>query len=486
MPTTLYLDPDDGIASIRSKLEAAEEDTLSIVVPYGLQALRNPVNVRLLKRHLRSYGLRATLVSRDEETAALARAEGLRVREGNGSMPAILAPEVVRNHKTFTAYLQERAARASRARVWKALGLLALGIALFMPLAGAWVFLPSATVTLRFAARPVDEVLLVTASSLATGLDAAGLRVPGQALQTRVEATAKLQIISLRRENEGKARGQVTFVNRSPDPVAVPAGARVATAADEVFLTQRAVSAPPNQASGVQVEVLADKPGVLGNVAARSITRLVDPALARALTVSNERPSEGGVDLGTVADQDLLQLRDRATALAREEGLRRLEQARPQDVSFFPETVRIRFTDEELDRKVGEETTEVTLKVTGTAQALGFLGRDVNEVLRRNLNQRDQGYELTDGPLGIRVLEAVRYDGDALAFHVGVKSALRPKLSEEQVKELVRGKGMDQAETLLFEQLALASRPQVETAPFWVESVPQFPWRITVRQLPAR
>ena len=41
--TAVYLDPDDSIASIRSKLESAQSGEVTIVARKGVSMLRNPI-----------------------------------------------------------------------------------------------------------------------------------------------------------------------------------------------------------------------------------------------------------------------------------------------------------------------------------------------------------------------------------------------------------------------------------------------------------
>lgn len=486
--TTIYLDPDDSIASIKSKVEIAGAEHLDLVVPYGLDALHNPVNLRLLKRHAEFLGLQMRVISRDATTRNLFQDEGFAVRASDRALPALLAPEVVRNQKSYAAYIQDRTERADRLRMLKTLGLAALVVAVLLPLLGALFYFPSATVTLRFASHPVDEVVLVTASALASNSDVSTLRIPARELQTPFEVTAIINTSGVRKDAQTKAQGLVILSNRSTNPVDVPSGLRVATATNIEFVTQRAVLVPASPTAKVPVAVVAVNSGSGGNVAAGTVTRVLDPLLARALSVTNEQLIEGGTDNVTpvLGEQDILQLREQALVLAREDAVNRLDALRGTDISFYKESVRIRTTNEELDRKVGEEATQAAFKLQGTARVLAFNGHDVNEVIRRYLEQENPSYKLSGDLLNIRALEAVTYDSDSIAFRIGVKGSLSPQFSEEQVKEQIKGKKPADAASVLAEQFPLAGRPDVITAPFWVDTVPQYSWRITIRQLPAR
>ena len=489
MPTTLSLDPDDRIGSIRSRLEATSDQAVTLVVPSGNRALQNPVNLHLLRRHLNRLGINATLLTRDEKTRELAQAQGLRVRFGGAPQPSATRRPQDHQRRPLPAIGRDFLIPVLKMWTGRMLGLLGAVVALGIPLAGVLVFLPSATITVEPATRPVEEVLQITVSSLISRSDADRLQVPAQVMEVDFEASAQSPTEGVREDPDASARGQVTFVNISnQDEVQVPAGTRVGTASNVAFRTARSVSVSKAEPSGVRVEVVAMKPGIEGNVPAGSVTQLLDPLLSRWLSVRNAQAMSGGAasKVTVVGEEDHWRLKERALALATEQVRVKIEVVREKDFSFYQDSIRWRTVKEELTPEIGQEATEASLAMQGTAHIVGFLGRDVNDVLRQHYEQKEPGFSFVQGSLETRVLERVRSDSDVVEFRVQASAVLRERLDEGQMKALVRGKTPREAEAALAEHLGIEKSPHVTTAPFWVGKVPYFTWRILVSQAPLR
>lgn len=487
MPTTLSLDPDDRIGSIRSRLEATNDRVVTLVVPPGNRALQNPVNLRLLRRHLDRLAIRAILLTRDETTRRLAQAEGLRVRLG-GMSEASTTGHIQEGSQRWPlpAVLGHLSPSASILGTGRVLGLVGAIVVLGVLLTWVMVFLPSATITVELATRPVEEALLIKASSLSSRPDAAHLQVPAKVMDVDFQASAQAPTEGVREGTTESARGEVTLVNSSPIAVEVPSGTRVGTVSGVVFRTVGSASVPQDQPSGVPVAVVAAKPGAEGNVPAGSVTQMLDPLLSRWLVVSNGQPMTGGAasKVKIVAEEDRQRLKERVLAQATEQVKRKVEEMREPELSFFQDSIRWRTVKEELTPEIGQEATEASLAMQGTAHIVGFLGRDVNDVLRQHFEQKEPGFSFVQGSLETRVLERVRSDSDVVEFHVQASAVLRERLDEGQMKALVQGKTPREAEAALAERLGLEKPPHVTTVPFWVGKVPDFTWRILIRQAP--
>ena len=484
MAAILYLDPDDVIASIKAKIDTADDATIELVAPSGLQALRDPVNLRLLHRYIEQQGMRATLVTRDGTTSQLARAAGLRVRRGSRGSDSRQASAVGRRRDgTLIGY----AGRSLGLGVWRALGLIGIVGVLLLPLVGVALFLlPSATITLRPAARQFEEVVEITASTLARGIDLEKLMVPARDLETDVRVSSQLAIQGTQKVPDARARGLVVFTNSTDAPVHVLPNTRVAAGSGVVFLTQTSALVPPDKPEGVQVAVAAVYAGAEGNVDPHTVLQILDQGLEGRVTVVNEQAILGGSDKErqVVREEDHRELREGAFSLAREEASRRLRELNPSDVSFYDESVRLRIATEELYPQVGEDATNVSMRVAGTGSVVGFSEQGVDDLLARYVSEQGADYVLADDGLETRALELVRFDNDSITFRIHVKATLLPRIDEAEVKALLEGKTVGDAEALLAERLPLAGRPQVETAPFWVDTVTSFLWRITIHQVP--
>lgn len=110
-------------------------------------------------------------------------------------------------------------------------------------------------------------------------------------------------ILGIRRKRATKATGTVTFSRSAPatSDIIIPAGTRVAADESVVFQTTEEVVLQQGQTS-VDAAIEAVEPGSQGNVAANTITKLVDP-VSGIESVNNASPTSGGSD--TESDEEL-------------------------------------------------------------------------------------------------------------------------------------------------------------------------------------
>ncbi len=87
----IYLDVDDEITSAASRIRAAEDERIALVLPYGSRLATSRINFRLLAREATERGKQIEIVCADPSARALAAAAGLPVHpsvsafEGHGA-----------------------------------------------------------------------------------------------------------------------------------------------------------------------------------------------------------------------------------------------------------------------------------------------------------------------------------------------------------------------------------------------------------------
>lgn len=109
-------------------------------------------------------------------------------------------------------------------------------------------------------------------------------------------------LLGFQREPARRATGTVTFSRSTPadQDIVIPKGTRVATSdGSVVFRTTGAVTLAAGETS-VNASVESEEPGAKGNVAANTITKLVDPVTGIE-SVNNTEPTSGGQDRETDA-----------------------------------------------------------------------------------------------------------------------------------------------------------------------------------------
>ncbi|GEM_PF-3791575 len=488
MPADIYLEPDDEIGVITGKISAANERVVTIVAPRGQLALRKAFNLRILRRHLARTGVHALLVSSDPEARSRAAIEGL---------PAADKPRKFRNRQEIepsgwhTGALQagpawgQASGRTSGASWGQRLVVggcmvFALGLPLFF----ASVFMPRATVTLYPDTKQFKDVYLVNASPLANGLEPAKLILPARSLEVDFDVSVRAATAGKRDDPAGAARGSVTFVNKTDQPVAVFEGTQVSTASGLIFKTVRSVTVPSDGSKSASTQVIAAKAGEEGNVSVGEITQFADTALSGKISVGNNGALAGGKDaeIRVVGEKDYHDLREKALALATEQATKKMREQEAQDYSFFPGTTRWRIYEEVITPSVGEGAWEVSLSMRGTARLVVFSGHDVNQLLIRHVEGSDRGAEVIPNTLSTRVLGISIVDGDAFSFEIEASGSVTSRVSESEVKQLIRGKTPQEAKEALRRNLSLTRPSTIITSPFWVQSIPEFTWQIRLHQ----
>src|SRR5439155_9207711 len=90
----VFLDADDDLGTIRSKLEASSAEEIYLVIPRRSSVLRTPLEFRILARIANEMSSETVLVTEDPSRRRLANQEGFRTRRGLRTLKHLmLGPE---------------------------------------------------------------------------------------------------------------------------------------------------------------------------------------------------------------------------------------------------------------------------------------------------------------------------------------------------------------------------------------------------------
>src|SRR3954452_14745243 len=78
----VFLDADDDLGTIRSKLESSSAEEIYLVIPRRSSVLRTPLEYRILARVANEMSSETVLVTEDPSRRRLASQEGFRTRRG--------------------------------------------------------------------------------------------------------------------------------------------------------------------------------------------------------------------------------------------------------------------------------------------------------------------------------------------------------------------------------------------------------------------
>jgi hypothetical protein len=79
MATIVYLDVEDEITSAASRIRAAADPRVGLVLPFGSRVATSRINFRLLAREAQDNGRRLDIIAPDASARALAASAGLPV-----------------------------------------------------------------------------------------------------------------------------------------------------------------------------------------------------------------------------------------------------------------------------------------------------------------------------------------------------------------------------------------------------------------------
>ena len=355
-----YLEVDDEITTAIGRLRTVTDGEAIIVVPAGSRIATSRINFKLLAREALERRLNVAAVSEEPQVRALAISAGLPAydsirtaeqalatfRDQDRRLAERIRPTMPREHPDAslrdvgltrvmpvpaasalpaergvpqdTAVMPmgaaARSARRARPRrrgraapilVVVLLVLLVVGVGY-----GAYVFLPTASITVRPVAAPIQvPPFTVTADPDVAVVDTVNGVIPAQSLTVPVHVSGTFPATGIQ-TRDIRAAGSVRFKSENTlNAVPIPADTVVATADGVEFATQEDVTiAKASFATGptqIDVDVKAVKGGTAGNVAAGTVTIVPADLAPQLISVTNPDAMTGGKHVETqVVSQD--------------------------------------------------------------------------------------------------------------------------------------------------------------------------------------
>ncbi len=453
----VFLDADDDLGTIRSKLESSTAEEVYLVVPRRSPVLRTPLEFRILARIANELSSETIVVSDDGSRRRLARNEGFRTRRSLRTLKhLLLAPD----EEPPRFVLPDWVPVPRLATLLRALAALALvGLA-------ALLAVPVMSVTLVPQTTAVAKAIDVTVDPGTQVADPSSGLLPGEVLSQRLDVPGAVQIPPDRVVGRDRARGEVIVVSRRGEPGLLSRGTQVSVEEGPTFTTDQDVRLAPGVP--VRVGVTAVEPGSGGNVRAGAITAVGGPN-ADGLEVVNQRPMSGGTDrqAKVVLEEDVARLREQMAAQARDQALTLLR-ARAGPERTLPErSLRVQVEGEQFDQQVGTEADQLTGRLSATASATVFQNLAYNELVGRMLAaSAGADARLSGAPtLAVPTVEGV--DGQRVKLRTQASGVVVREIDRDGLLQALRGKTAQEARSYLGRLGGLAQAPQVEVSPGW-------------------
>ena len=338
----------------------------------------------------------------------------------------------------------------------------------------ALVIVPTAKVTLTASRQDISLIVPVTLDTQSDKVDTEAHTVPAQRVDVVVEDIASAPATGAKDIPTGKAKGVVILYNVLTTPYSVTKNTVVRTTSASVaarFVTLNDVQVPPGGQTQVPIEAIDVGPA--GNAPANQIN-MVEGVAALAVKAINPEPTTGG----GIETKRAVTLEDyaRARAVLMDKLLQAALDKMKQDpevtrngLYVVPNTLFIAdVQDETYDRFVTEQADEVKLDMRLQVAGYAVSPADLNTVARTILVDKV--------PSGFSLLEASTERGDVaeegtgnrIEFFMVAHGVAGAEIDENEVKRLVRGKSISEAQSALLQALSLKGNPTISVEPDWL------------------
>lgn len=542
--STCYLDVDDEITVAIKRLRAITDGEALVVIPPGSRIATSRINFRLLAREAAERRLNIAAVSDEPGVRALAISAGLPAydsvataeaalkafreqdrqladRIGQGPRGRSVPPqgrsvtdtavmpqplmgasegaarqtsdeEVAERTSVMPKPDKGRRRRPRRSRVLPLVVLLLVGVLVAGVAYGAYVFLPTATITLRpNVTHLTSPVYTITADPTVAVADQATGVVGAQRLDLPLSVSGQFPATGVD-VSLTTAHGTVRFRSTNTlNTVSVPAGTVVSTSDGIEFKTTDAVVVPradfsSGTAGKVDVKVQASVDGPRGNVPAGAITELPQNLSRQLVTVTNPDPTDGGQRneqaVVTQSDYDtaMTTLGEQLTAAS---STAVTDSANiPLGLTAYPATAVMATTlaDPTADGAVGtaEDTFTLTLSSSVSVVAVNeSLVNDLGESRFRSSLSPDQQI-VGDTVYTSHAPGSV--NGQTIVYQVTASADVYMQPNEQQVLSAVSGKSVSEAR----QALAQYGEVNIQMWPAFIDHLPDQAARIRLTVVP--
>ena len=453
----VFLDADDDLGTIRSKLESSSAEEIYLVIPRRSAVLRTPLEFRILARIANEMSSETILVTEDPARRRLAHQEGFRTRRSLRTLRHLmLGPDQQPPRFVVPDWVP----------LPSLVSFLSLVGVLIVAALGLLVAYPVMHVTLVPQTNPVSRAVDITIDPDAKAADPATATLPGELLTATVDVSDSLPIPPDRTVGQEKAHGEVVVTSQRDEPFTLPRGTIVRVDGGPRFVTDQERPLPPRVP--VRVGITAVDPGSLGNVGPGDITRFEGTGLDQ-LEVTNPRSTSGGTDrqAKVVTEDDRKALDAKLRQKAREAGLAQLQQRAGRDRTLPEPSLTVDAPSVKFDQEPGAEADQLTGRMTASVTATVF-GNDAFNDLVGKVLERSAGPDSRLGaPAKVDTPGVLKVEGHKVQLRSQASGILERAVDTDAIRRALTGSTLQDARTYLSRLSGLAEPPLVEISPSW-------------------
>jgi Baseplate J-like protein len=453
----VFLDADDDLGTIRSKLESSSAEEIYLVIPRRSSVLRTPLEFRILARIANEMSSETVLVTDDPARRRLANQEGFRTRRGLRTLKHLM---IGPDQRPPRFVVPDWVPLPNILSTLSFVGLVVVAAAAVL------VVYPQMRVTLVPQTRAVSHAVDITVDPDAKAADPATATLPATLLAQSVEVSDSVQIPSDRTIGQDKAHGEVVITSHRDSQSTLPKGTTVRVDGGSKFVTDQDLNLPPGVP--VRVGITATDPGTVGNVGPGEISAFEGSGTDQ-LEVANQRPTTGGTDrvAKVVTEEDRKALDDKLKKAAREKGLGQLQQRAGADQTLPDVSLTVESSNETFDHNVGDETDQLTGRMTANVSGTVFQNLAYNDLVGKVLTL-SSGPDLQLGaPVKVETPGVLKVDGHKVMLRSNASGLLQSAIDADGIKRALTGSSLQDARSYLARLSGLAEPPNVVMTPNW-------------------
>ena len=523
----IYIDVEDDITTIISKIKASKERIIALVSPRRIGVLQSAVNIRLLARAATSADKRIVLITNDSVLAGLAATAKIPIAKTLQSKPEIAEipvlkvdddNDVIDGGKLAVGDMADSAKRSKKSdedsavdnviadankkeskgldslkkmvkkpkvpdfNTFRKKFLLIGGGTLLLIVFLVWAiwFAPHATVVIS--AKTTSMTVSDTVSLNETATTSAKSNVI-KSVKKELAKEVSVEFSATGKKNVGeKATGVVVFKNVSPDSVTIAAGTILKNSGLSYTLNS-SVTVPggsyqrncpgyicPGSASGV---ITASEGGAQYNAATGSMSISVDD-----ISASLRSATSGGTDktATVVTASDIESAKSKLSE-------KKIDGLKEQLLSSFGDSATV-ITESYVENRSdpnssvavdGEATGAVTLKSTITASALAIDKNELKNFVEAKLKEEISGKKsqrIYDNGVSKVAFSQFSRAHNTQTVRLTTNGKVGPDIKEANVKDQAKGKSYGEVQSAI-ESIEGVEDVDVKFSPFWVKSVPK-------------
>lgn len=309
-------------------------------------------------------------------------------------------------------------------------------------------YIPKASVFLLVEPEVLEEEFEVRLDPTLTIPDKEKLALPTQEIEVTLEEEKNIGTTGTKLIGE-KAKGEVTIYNGTPKEKTFAANTVIASSTgiefsldDDVTVASQSGTAAEPVPGKAAVKVIAVEIGTEGNLASGTEFAIANYSKSD-FVAKNESAFSGGTsrEVQVVAEKDHEELLSSLTEELEAQSIDRLKVETPAERSLLEESIKSSTVDKVFNNEVGEEATEVNLRLKRKFIALTYSESEMRNLIEEVIKDRvptDLEFRKEESKMEFKLKETTK-EGISV-FKVRLLASLVPRLDLEKIKKDLRGK----------------------------------------------